>query len=444
MAKDKETPVKRKITKKVFLTVLVITSPVWGLALALYLTSIGAFGELPSIEQIANPETKLATEIITEDNEVLGTFFYENRTPAIYEEISPNLINALVATEDERFFSHSGIDARALARAISGLGSKGGGSTLTQQLAKMQFNDPARNIIERIGQKLGEWIIAVQLERMFTKEEIIALYLNQFDFLYQAVGINSAARVYFNKKPIDLKIEEAAVLVAMAKNPSLYNPRKYPEQSKQRRDQVFVQMVKNGFLTEEIKDSLKELPVQLEFRPQSHNAGLAPYFREYLRGYMKGWIKEYKKRTGNDLNLYTGGLKIYTTINAEMQRNAEEAVQEHMSNLQRIFDIIKEDRKYGPFYFDDDPAGNVRKIVDQAMRRTQRYRGLKKRGVSKDSINEVFNTPIPMTIFSWEGDIDTTMSPRDSIMYYKGIYQVGMMSMEPQTGFVKAWVGGND
>ena len=444
MAKEKETPVKRKITKKVILTVLVITGPVWGLALALYLTSIGAFGELPSIEQIANPETKLATEIITEDNEVLGTFFYENRTPAIYKEISPNLINALVATEDERFFSHSGIDARALARAISCLGSKGGGSTLTQQLAKMQFNDPARNIIELIGQKLGEWIIAVQLERMFTKEEIIALYLNQFDFLYQAVGINSAARVYFNKKPIDLKIEEAAVLVAMAKNPSLYNPRKYPEQSKQRRDQVFVQMVKNGFLTEEIKDSLKELPVQLEFRPQSHNAGLAPYFREYLRGYMKGWIKEYKKRTGNDLNLYTGGLKIYTTINAEMQRNAEEAVQEHMSNLQRIFDIIKEDRKYGPFYFDNDPAGNVRKIVDQAMRRTQRYRGLKKRGVSKDSINEVFNTPIPMTIFSWEGDIDTTMSPRDSIMYYKGIYQVGMMSMEPQTGFVKAWVGGND
>ena len=444
MAKEKETPVKRKITKKVILTVLVITGPVWGLALALYLTSIGAFGELPSIEQIANPETKLATEIITEDNEVLGTFFYENRTPAIYKEISPNLINALVATEDERFFSHSGIDVIALARAISGLGSKGGGSTLTQQLAKMQFNDPARNIIERIGQKLGEWIIAVQLERMFTKEEIIALYLNQFDFLYQAVGINSAARVYFNKKPIDLKIEEAAVLVAMAKNPSLYNPRKYPEQSKQRRDQVFVQMVKNGFLTEEIKDSLKELPVQLEFRPQSHNAGLAPYFREYLRGYMKGWIKEYKKRTGNDLNLYTGGLKIYTTINAEMQRNAEEAVQEHMSNLQRIFDIIKEDRKYGPFYFDNDPAGNVRKIVDQAMRRTQRHRGLKKRGVSKDSINEVFNTSIPMTIFSWEGDIDTTMSPRDSIMYYKGIYQVGMMSMEPQTGFVKAWVGGND
>jgi penicillin-binding protein 1A len=444
MAKEKETSVKRKNTKKIILTSLVITGPVWGLALALYLTSIGAFGELPSIEQIANPETKLATEIITEDNEVLGTFFYENRTPAIYEEISPNLINALVATEDERFFSHSGIDARALARAISGLGSKGGGSTLTQQLAKMQFNEPARNIIERIGQKLGEWIIAVQLERMFTKEEIIALYLNQFDFLYQAVGINSAARVYFNKKPIDLKIEEAAVLVAMAKNPSLYNPRKYPEQSKQRRDQVFVQMVKNGFITEEIKDSLKEIPVQLEFRPQSHNAGLAPYFREYLRGYMKGWIKEYKKRTGNDLNLYTGGLKIYTTINAEMQRNAEEAVQEHMSNLQRIFDIIKEDRKYGPFYFDDDPAGNVRKIVDQAMRRTQRYRGLKKRDVGKDSINEVFNTPIPMTVFSWEGDIDTTMSPRDSIMYYKGIYQVGMMSMEPQTGFVKAWVGGND
>ena len=232
---------------------------------------------------------------------------------------------------------------------------------MTQQLAKMQFNEPARNIIERIGQKLGEWIIAVQLERMFTKEEIIALYLNQFDFLYQAVGINSAAKVYFNKNPIDLKIEEAAVLVAMAKNPSLYNPRRYPEQSKQRRNQVFVQMVKNGFITEEIKDSLKEIPIQLEFRPQSHTAGLAPYFREYLRVYMKGWIKDYERRTGNDLNLYTGGLKIYTTINAEMQRNAEEAVKEHLSNLQRIFDIIKEDRNYGPFYFDEDPAGKHQK-----------------------------------------------------------------------------------
>ena len=443
MAQEKEKK-KRNYRKQIIWTAVVLTGPVWGLTLLLSLTSMGVFGELPNIAQIANPDTKLATEIITEDGETLGTFFRENRTAATFDELSPWLGKALVATEDERFYSHSGVDAKALARAIVYLGSKGGGSTLTQQLAKMQYNEPARNLVERIGQKLGEWIIAVQLERLYTKDEIIALYLNQLDFLYQAVGINSAARVYFNKKPIDLNIEEAAVFVAMAKNPSLYNPKRYPERTKQRRDQVFVQMVKNGMLTVDEKDSLQQIPLQLEFRPQSHTAGLAPYFREYLRGYMKGWIKDYEKRTGRELDLYSGGLKIYTTINAEMQQNAEEAVQEHLGNFQRIFDIIKEDRKYGPFYFDEDPAGNVKRIVDRAMKNTQRYRGMKRRGASQDSIQKAFTTPIPMTVFTWQGDKDTVLSPRDSIIYYKGLYQVGMMSVEPQSGHVKAWVGGND
>ena len=443
MAQEKEKK-KRNYRKQIIWTAVVLTGPVWGLTVLLSLTSMGVFGELPNIAQIANPDTKLATEIITEDSETLGTFFRENRTAATFDELSPWLGKALVATEDERFYSHSGVDAKALARAIVYLGSKGGGSTLTQQLAKMQYNEPARNLVERIGQKLGEWIIAVQLERLYTKDEIIALYLNQLDFLYQAVGINSAARVYFNKKPIDLTIEEAAVFVAMAKNPSLYNPKRYPERTKQRRDQVFVQMVKNGMLTVAEKDSLQQIPLQLEFRPQSHTAGLAPYFREYLRGYMKQWIKDYEKRTGRELDLYSGGLKIYTTINAEMQQNAEEAVQEHLGNYQRIFDIIKEDRKYGPFYFDEDPAGNVKRIVDRAMKNTQRYRGMKRRGASQDSIQRAFNTPIPMTVFTWNGDKDTVLSPRDSIMYYKGLYQVGMMSVEPQSGHVKAWVGGND
>ena len=443
MAQEKEKK-KRNYRKQIIWTAVVLTGPVWGLTVLLSLTSMGVFGELPNIAQIANPDTKLATEIITEDGETLGTFFRENRTAATFDELSPWLGKALVATEDERFYSHSGVDAKALARAVVYLGSKGGGSTLTQQLAKMQYNEPARNLVERIGQKLGEWIIAVQLERLYTKDEIIALYLNQLDFLYQAVGINSAARVYFNKKPIDLTIEEAAVFVAMAKNPSLYNPKRYPERTKQRRDQVFVQMVKNGMLTVAEKDSLQQIPLQLEFRPQSHTAGLAPYFREYLRGYMKEWIKDYEKRTGRELDLYSGGLKIYTTINAEMQQNAEEAVQEHLSNYQRIFDIIKEDRKYGPFYFDEDPAGNVKRIVDRAMKNTQRYRGMKRRGASQDSIQRAFNTPIPMTVFTWNGDKDTVLSPRDSIMYYKGLYQVGMMSVEPQSGHVKAWVGGND
>ena len=443
MAQEKEKK-KRNYRKQIIWTAVVLTGPVWGLTLLLSLTSMGVFGELPNIAQIANPDTKLATEIITEDGETLGTFFRENRTAATFDELSPWLGKALVATEDERFYSHSGVDAKALARAIVYLGSKGGGSTLTQQLAKMQYNEPARNLVERIGQKLGEWIIAVQLERLYTKDEIIALYLNQLDFLYQAVGINSAARVYFNKKPIDLNIEEAAIFVAMAKNPSLYNPKRYPERTKQRRDQVFVQMVKNGMLTVAEKDSLQQIPLQLEFRPQSHTAGLAPYFREYLRGYMKGWIKDYEKRTGRELDLYSGGLKIYTTINAEMQQNAEEAVQEHLGNFQRIFDIIKEDRKYGPFYFDEDPAGNVKRIVDRAMKNTQRYRGMKRRGASQDSIQKAFTTPIPMTVFTWQGDKDTVLSPRDSIIYYKGLYQVGMMSVEPQSGHVKAWVGGND
>ena len=443
MAQEKEKK-KRNYRKQIIWTAVVLTGPVWGLTVLLSLTSMGVFGELPNIAQIANPDTKLATEIITEDGETLGTFFRENRTAATFDELSPWLGKALVATEDERFYSHSGVDAKALARAVVYLGSKGGGSTLTQQLAKMQYNEPARNLVERIGQKLGEWIIAVQLERLYTKDEIIALYLNQLDFLYQAVGINSAARVYFNKKPIDLTIEEAAVFVAMAKNPSLYNPKRYPERTKQRRDQVFVQMVKNGMLTVAEKDSLQQIPLQLEFRPQSHTAGLAPYFREYLRGYMKEWIKDYEKRTGRELDLYSGGLKIYTTINAEMQQNAEEAVQEHLGNYQRIFDIIKEDRKYGPFYFDENPAGNVKRIVDRAMKNTQRYRGMKRRGASQDSIQRAFNTPIPMTVFTWNGDKDTVLSPRDSIMYYKGLYQVGMMSVEPQSGHVKAWVGGND
>ena len=434
----------KNFKKQVIWTIVALTSPIWGLAIILFLTVAEVFYPLPDVEQIANPDTKLATQIISEDNEVLGTFYNENRTATTYDDLSPWLGKALIATEDERFYSHSGIDPEALARAIAYLGTKGGGSTLTQQLAKMQFSEPADNIVERIMQKFGEWVIAVRLERIYTKEEIIALYLNQLDFLYQAVGINSAARTYFNKSPKDLNIEEAAVFVAMAKNPSLYNPKRYPERTKLRRDQVFVQMVRNGMITEAEKDSLQQIPIQLNFRPQSHNAGLAPYFREYVRGFMKKWIADYEDRTGRELDLYSGGLKIYTTINAEMQTNAEEAVQEHMSNLQRVFDLVKEDRTYGPFYFDQDPSGNVKAIVDRAMKNTQRYRRLKNQGISMDSIQSVFDTKIPMTVFTWQGDKDTTMSPRDSIMYYKGLYQVGLMSVEPQTGYVKAWVGGND
>ena len=445
MAKKDSNPTgKRKYTKQIIWTAIILTGPAWGLGLALGLTSLGLFGALPNVEQIANPDTKLASEMITEDGKSLGTFFRENRLAVNYDEISPNMVQALVATEDERFFEHSGIDARSLARAISGLGSKGGGSTITQQLAKMQFNKPASNIVERIMQKFKEWIIAIRLERVYTKEEIVTLYLNQFDFLYQAVGIGSAARIYFNKEAIDLTLDESAILVAMAKNPYYFNPRINPEESFTRRNQVFVQMVRNGMITETEKDSLMELPINLSFRPQSHTSGVAPYFREYVRGYMKGWIKEYKRRTGNDIDLYTGGLKIYTTINFEMQKNAEAAVQEHLTNLQRIFTKKQNERKHGPFYFEDNADRNIANLLEQAKRRSPRYTSLKKRGMPKDSIDLVFNTPVPMTVFSWNGDLDTTMSPMDSIKYYKGLYQAGLMSVEPQTGFVKAWVGGND
>ncbi len=445
MAKKDSNPTgKRKYTKQIIWTAIILTGPAWGLGLALGLTSLGLFGALPNVEQIANPDTKLASEMITEDGKSLGTFFRENRLAVNYDEISPNMVQALVATEDERFFQHSGIDARSLARAISGLGSKGGGSTITQQLAKMQFNKPASNIVERIMQKFKEWIIAIRLERVYTKEEIVTLYLNQFDFLYQAVGIGSAARIYFNKEAIDLTLDESAILVAMAKNPYYFNPRINPEESFTRRNQVFVQMVRNGMITETEKDSLMELPINLSFRPQSHTSGVAPYFREYVRGYMKGWIKEYKRRTGNDIDLYTGGLKIYTTINFEMQKNAEAAVQEHLTNLQRIFTKKQNERKHGPFYFEDNADRNIANLLEQAKRRSPRYTSLKKRGMPKDSIDLVFNTPVPMTVFSWNGDLDTTMSPMDSIKYYKGLYQAGLMSVEPQTGFVKAWVGGND
>ena len=431
----------RKLVKWFWL--LVISGPLLVLLLFLF-TWLGLFGSLPSVNDIANPPTKLASQIISSDGEEIGKFYQENRTNALYEELSPHLINALVSTEDERFYGHSGIDFRGLARAIYGLGAKGGASTITQQLAKMQFTGRKGNIFQKVIQKIKENIIAVQIESQFTKEEIIAAYFNQFDFLYQGVGIESASRIYFNVTPDSLNLAQSAMLVGMCKNPSLYNPRRNEEGTASRRNQVFYQMKRNNFLTEEEVDSLCALPLDLRFTPQGHDRGLAPYFREYLRSYMKTWLKEYKEKTGVELNLYTDGLKIFTTIDSRMQRYAEEAVQEHMSNLQRVFFKVEENRKYRPFHFQGNATKEIENILTQAMKRTPRYRGLKKAGVSMDSINKVFNTPMEMTVFSWNGDRDTTMTLMDSIRYYKHFYQAGMMSVEPQTGFVKAWVGGID
>ena len=356
------------------------------------------------------------------------------------------MINALVSTEDERFYDHAGIDFKRVVTAALAMGRRGGASTITQQLAKMQFTDPAQNIWERIPQKLKEWIISMQLERQFTKQEIIALYFNQFDFLYQAVGINSAARIYFDTTPDSLSLDQAALLVGMAKNPSYYNPvRDYSmERTEGRRNQVFIQMMKNDLLTQEEVDSLMQIPMETNFSRQGHNKGLAQYYREHLRRFMGDWIEENPKSNGENWDLYEDGLKIYVTIDSRMQQYAEEAMREHLANLQRVFFKMEKGRKYAPFHFKmaSDYQKQIPRIMDQAIKRSQRYKNMKRNKKSDEEIQEAFDTPIPMRVFSWNGDIDTVMSPRDSIKYYKFFYQAGIMSVEPQTGFVKAWVGG--
>lgn len=403
------------------------------------LAAIGAFGTLPTFEEIENPKSNLASQIITSDEAILGKFYKDNRTHTEYKNLSPYLINALVSTEDERYYSHNGIDFKALVRAITKLGRDGGGSTITQQLAKQLFHEPARGL-KRIPQKFKEWVIAARLERQYTKQEIIAMYFNQFGFYYNAAGIHSASSIYFNTTPDQLTLPQAAILVGMAKNPRVYNPVRNPELMKKRRNVVYKQMVRNEALDTEIKDSLRELPIEVDFKRVGLSEGLAPYFREYLRKYMKRWIKNNPKLDGTEYNLYTDGLKIYTTLDSRMQRYAEEAVQEHVSNLQRVFFLKEKGRKAAPFH--NITSSQIKRIMQQGKVNSDRYKRLKKSGMSRDSIDIVFDIPTPMTVFSWNGDIDTVMTPMDSIRYHKHFYQTGMMSVEPQTGFVKAWVGG--
>jgi len=407
----------------------------------LLFSGLGFFGKLPSFEELENPENNLATEIISSDGKTLGKFYRENRTPVKYRELQPDLIKALIATEDERFYDHSGIDARGTARAIVALGSKGGASTITQQLAKMLFTKTASsNIIMRLVQKSKEWVIAAQLERHYTKEEIITMYLNKYDFGHNAVGIRSASRIYFGKEPIDLKIEEAAMLVGMCKNSSLYNPIRRPEMVTDRRNTVFSQMEKNDFLTDEEQDSLKALPLRLDVNLEGHSDGLATYFREYLRDFMKNWIEDHPKEDGSSYNIYRDGLKIYVTLDYRMQKYAEEAVQEHMSNLQKAFDKTIAKNKTAPFY--DLTEEEIQKTMMQAMKRSDRWRKMKAAGSSNDEILASFRKPAEMRIFSWKGDIDTVLTPYDSIRYYKHFLQTGLLSVDAETGQVKAWVGG--
>ncbi|HZH70708.1 MAG TPA: transglycosylase domain-containing protein, partial [Flavobacteriaceae bacterium] len=422
---------------------LLVAGGIGAVILLFLLASWGAFGKLPTFEELENPETNLATEIVSSDGQTLGKFYRENRTPVNYEDLPEHLIKALVATEDERFYSHSGIDAKGTLRAAVYLGKKGGASTITQQLSKLLFTgQSSRNSIYRGLQKVKEWVIATQLERQYTKDEIITMYLNKYDFLYQAVGIRSASRIYFGKEPKDLNIEESAVLVAMLKNPILYNPAKeqFKNNALLRRNQVLKQMEKNRFLDTATKDSLQQLPLTINFSPEGHDEGLATYFREFTRAEIQKWIDQNPKADGSKYNIYRDGLKIYTSIDSKMQENAEEAVKMHMPNLQREFDRQNEKNKTAPFR--SVTQDEIDRIFTNSMRRSERWRLMKEQGKSEEEIRSSFEVPTEMRVFSWNGEIDTLMTPRDSIRYYKSFLQASMMSMNPQTGEVKAWVGG--
>ena len=409
-----------------------------------YLASIGKFGEMPDFRQLENPKTNFASEIISSDNQILGKYYFnDNRTPVDYDEINVETVNALIATEDERFYSHPGIDLKATVRAIVFLNTRGGASTISQQLARQLFvGVRSRNILQAIGQKIKEWVIAVELEKQYTKEEIITMYLNIYDFGYYGDGIKSASNIYFSKEPIDLKIEESAMLVGMLQNSSLYDPIRRPEITKKRRDLVLMQMAKNNYISEKDKDSLQSIPLELNYTPQSHRQGLATYFRSYLRGFMKDWTENNLKKDGSKYNLYVDGLKIYTTINSKMQRYAEESVKEHMINLQKEFFIQNDTVSSAPFT--DLEEDQEEAIMKRAMRRSERWRKSKLAGKTNDEIEESFNVPTNMTVFTWDGDVDTLMSPIDSIRYYKHFLRAGMMSMNPKNGHVMAWVGGID
>ncbi len=438
MAKKNNKPSTSKYTKwiwKVFIGGFVFAF------LIFFLASLGVFGSLPTFEELENPENNLATEVISVDGVTLGKYYRENRTPVSFHELPKNLIDALVATEDERFYEHSGIDLRGTARAAFKLGKGGGASTITQQLAKMLFTKKASgNIFKRLLQKVKEWVISTRLEKQYTKDEIITMYFNKYDFGHNAVGIRSASRIHFGKEPKDLKIEESAMLVGMLKNSSLYNPMRRKEMVQKRRNVVLKQMVRNEFITESEKDSLQKLPLVLDINLEGHSDGTATYFREYIRDFMKGWIKKNPKTNGESYNIYRDGLKIYVTLDSRMQKYAEEATSEHMSNLQRVFYLQQKKNKTAPFY--DLDKAQIKRTMKQAMKRSDRWRKMKRNGKSEKEIIASFHKKTNMRIFSWKGDIDTIMTPYDSIRYNKFILQSGLLSLDTQTGHVKAWVGG--
>lgn len=403
--------------------------------------SWGLFGSMPSFEDLENPDSNLATEIISSDGVVIGKYFKTNRSQLKYSDLPKSLVEALVATEDARFYDHSGIDGRGTLRAVFSLGTNGGASTLTQQLAKQLFHGEGSKFLPfRIVQKIKEWIIAIRLERQYTKNEILAMYCNVYDFGNYSVGVSSAAQTYFSKDPKDLTMDESAILVGMFKNSGLYNPVRNPQGVKNRRNVVLSQMAKAKMISNAEKERLQALPIALKFKLESHREGMATYFREYLRDYMKKWVAENKKPDGSDYDIYKDGLKIYTTIDSRMQTYAEEAVSEHMKNLQQQFFIEMKTNKNAPFV--NITQAETERIMMQAMKNSVRWAQMKEMDKSEDDIIASFKVKTQMRIFTWKGERDTIMTPLDSIRYYKHFLQSGLMAMEPQTGNIKAWVGG--
>ena len=469
----------RKLFVRLLWTLIILF--VLGAGVAFYAINEGWIGYMPPIEDLQNPINRFATQIYSSDGKLIGTWNYnrENRVMVDYTKLSPHLVHALVATEDARFYEHSGVDFYALGRAVikrglMGQKSAGGGSTITQQLAKQLYSEHASTTMERLLQKPIEWVIAVKLERNYTKDEILTMYLNYFDFLHNAVGIKTASNTYFSKDPIDLTVNEAATLVGLCKNPSYYNPVRYPERSRDRRNVVLGQMLKEGYLTQADYDKYSAEPMQLHFHIADHKDGLATYFRDFLRRYLTakkperalyaswntvkyhidsinwvsdplyGWCNKNKKRNGDYYSIYTDGLRVHTTIDSRMQKYAEQAVYEHVVKfLQPNFNEGKKSKANFP-YSSSLTSSQVQQVLMRNIRQCERYRVLKESGASDDEIQKSFRMAVPMTIFTYHGSVDTTMTPLDSIKYYKSFLRTGFMSICPQNGHVKAYVGGLD
>ena len=436
MPKSPSTTSAKKYVKYIW---MILVAPVALIFLIVTLTALGVFGDLPTFEELENPNSSLASEVYSADARTLGKYYIQNRVNVHYRDLSPSLVNALKATEDVRFEEHSGVDIKGLMRVfvktIILQQDAGGGSTITQQLAKNLFPRENMNKVKLIFRKLKEWIIAVKLERNYTKNEILAMYLNTVEFGNNAYGIKSACTTYFGKNTSEVSVEEAALLIGLLQAPTRYNPVRNVESATFRRNTVIGQLAKYKFISTEEKDSLIKLPIKLNFHQEGHTEGLAQYFREVLRQELLKWCKDHKKADGKPYNLYRDGLRVYTTIDSRMQRYAEEAVKEHMRDLQKTF----VDHWKGKTAWSEQPQ-----IIEDAMKKSERYRNLKEEGKSESDIKKIFDKKTEMRIFTWKGERDTTMSPLDSIKYYKLFYQTGFMSMEPQTGYIRAWVGGND